>query len=334
MAWQQYFNRMLEKDVLATGRLINFLESDETSEAKKELMQACAAQKREAYIVGITGVPGAGKSTLIEALGCWLADQGLSIGVVCVDPSSPFRGGAILGDRVRFRHLCRKPGCFIRSMATRGHLGGLGTATRDVIQLLEAGGYDLVIVETVGTGQTEVEIVSVADTVVLVTVPGLGDQMQVVKAGIMEIGNLFVVNQADRPGGEEAVKRLRNEVAINHHQGWVPPVVATVATKGEGIAELGEAILRRRSYLVDNGEKQELHRRRRVESWTRLMQEKFTEVLNALLRADEAGRALRAGVEAGDIDIYDATARIWGAVVKGCENQAGQPTHQGPVGPP
>jgi len=208
----------------------------------------------------------------------------------------------------------------------------LGTATRDVIQLLEAGGFDLVIVETVGTGQTEVEIVGVADTVVLVTVPGLGDQMQVVKAGIMEIGNIFVVNQFDRPGGEQAVKRLKNEVAISSHgQGWVPPVVATVASKGEGIAELGEAILRRQSYLVEKGEKHELHKRRRVEAWTRLMQEKFAEVLGSLLSRDEAGRELRSAVEAGDVDIYEATVRIWDDVVKNCAQQSGRSLAPGPA---
>jgi LAO/AO transport system kinase len=331
MAWREYFERLLQKDVLAIGRLVNFLESDEDSEAKKELMQACAAQKREAYVIGITGVPGAGKSTLIEALGCWLADQGYTLGVVCVDPSSPFRGGAILGDRVRFKNLSRRRGCFIRSMATRGHLGGLGTATRDVIQLLEAGGFDVIIVETVGTGQTEVEIVGVADTVVLVTVPGLGDQMQVVKAGIMEIGNIFVVNQSDRPGGEEAVKRLKNEVTINSNGGWVPPVVATVATKGEGIAELGDWILRRRSYLVEKGEKQEMHKRRKVESWNRLLQEKFSEVLSSFLRTDAAGRELRNSVETGEVDIYEATARIWGEVVRNCANQTDRSLPQTPA---
>ncbi|MBI5013978.1 MAG: methylmalonyl Co-A mutase-associated GTPase MeaB [Deltaproteobacteria bacterium] len=322
MPWKEYFERFLQKDRLATGRLINILESDEDRGLKRELMKACAAQKRDAYVVGITGVPGAGKSTLIDGLGCWLLDQGYTLGVICVDPSSPFRGGAILGDRVRFRNLNRRPGAFIRSMATRGHLGGLGTATRDVIQLLEAGGFDVIIVETVGTGQTEVEIVSAADTVILVTVPGLGDQMQVVKAGIMEIGDIFVVNQSDRPGAEETASRLKNElVMFGDRDGWTPVVIPTVATKGEGIPFLGEAVIRRKEFLVQRGQKQELHKRRKIESWSRLLEERFAESLGKFLQTNAVGKEVRRKVESGEIDIYEASERVWEDVLRDCCNQ-------------
>lgn len=320
MPWMDYFERFLQHDRLATGRLINLLESGEDQASVRQVIRACAAQKKEAYVVGITGVPGAGKSTLIDQLGCWLLDQGYTVGVICVDPSSPFRGGAILGDRVRFQNLRGRQGCFVRSMATRGHMGGLGVATRDVIQLLEAGGYDVVIVETVGTGQTEVEIVSSADTVVLMSVPGLGDQMQMVKAGIMEIGDVFVVNQSDRPGGEEAVSRLRNNVQMfgNDKGDWRPPVLATVATKGEGVPELGGEILRRRDFLLEKGEKKKLRVKRDVEASSKLVEHRFAASLKEFTRNSERGRAIREDLESGDIDVYEASEQIWGEIINSC----------------
>jgi len=316
MSWTDYFERFLQRDRLATGRLISLLESGADQEEVQELMKACLTQKKDAYVVGITGVPGSGKSTLIDQLGSWLADQGHTVGVICVDPSSPFRGGAILGDRVRFKNLSRRKGCFVRSMATRGHLGGLGVATHDVVQLLEAGGYDVVIVETVGAGQSEVEIMRTADTVVLVTVPGLGDQMQVMKAGIMEIGDVFVVNQSDRPGAKDTVERLRNDIAMFGKGEWRPPVVSTVATKNEGIAELGEAIIQRLNFLVEKGEKIKLRKTRDLGAWSKLLEQRFSDSLNDFINNDEMGRAIQEKLEAGKIDIYQASCEAWSRIVR------------------
>ncbi|GAB4263661.1 MAG: methylmalonyl Co-A mutase-associated GTPase MeaB [Deferrisomatales bacterium] len=316
MPWSDYFERFLEKDRLATGKLINILENGDDPQARREILRACARQNREAYIVGVTGVPGAGKSTLIDQLGCWLLDRGQTVGVVCVDPSSPFRGGAILGDRIRFVNLSKRKGCFIRSMATRGHLGGLGAATADVVRLLEAGGYDVVIVETVGIGQTEVEIVGTADTVVLVTVPGLGDQIQISKAGIMEIGDIFVVNQSDRPGAEETAQSLRNDLAMFCTSSWLPPVIQTIAPSREGVDELGEALLARKAHLIQEGTKAELQRKRRLQSWDNLMMETFTSLLKDFCENHPYGKELKKRVEKGDLDIYEASSKVWQEVMK------------------
>jgi LAO/AO transport system kinase len=309
--WSEYFQRFLQGDVLASGRLMNLVENGGDAPEKRDLLRACSRLRRSSYVVGITGVPGAGKSTLVDALGCWLMDQGYRIGVVCIDPSSPFRGGALLGDRVRFTNLSRRKGCFIRSMATRGHLGGTAAAARDVVDLLQAAGNDIVLVETVGVGQTEVEVIGIADTVVLVTVPGLGDQIQVAKAGIMEIGHVFVVNKADHPEAEQTVQALKNDIAAYAAGGWIPPVVPTVATRGSGIPELGAQLLERLRYLADSGELEVLRRARRVRSLDRVLAEGFSRRLSYYLTSEPDGAAIRAGVELGEIDPYDAARAVW-----------------------
>jgi LAO/AO transport system kinase len=309
--WSQYFERFLQGDVLATGRLANLIENGNDAPEKHELLRACSRLRRNAYIVGITGVPGAGKSTLIDTLGCWLLDQGYTLGVVCIDPSSPFRGGALLGDRVRFTNLSKRKGCFIRSMATRGHLGGTASAARDVVDLLQASGKEIVLVETVGVGQTEVEVIGMADTVVLVTVPGLGDQIQVAKAGIMEIGHIFVVNKADNPEAEQAVQSLRQDVATYAEGSWIAPVVPTVASRGTGVPELGAHLIERYRHLVDTGEIETLRKARRARSLDRLMEESFSRLVSEYLTSDEEGSAIRRGVEEGDIDTYDAGRMVW-----------------------
>jgi len=212
--------------------------------------------------VGITGAPGSGKSTLVSSLTKILRERELGVGIIAVDPTSPFSGGAILGDRIRMQDLATDPGVFIRSMGTRGALGGISVATNDAVNILDAFGKDVVIVETVGAGQVEVEIVKLAHTSVVVTMPGGGDEIQAIKAGIMEIGDVFVVNKADRDGADRTV--LEIEMMLEHGEsddGWRPKIFKTVAARGEGIGALTHGILEHREFLFE----EDGHRRKRRE---------------------------------------------------------------------
>lgn len=232
--------RIAAGDRRALARAITCLENDDPLGVAtlKELY----SRTGKAHVIGITGPPGAGKSSLADKLIRELRSQGRSVGVVAVDPTSPFSGGAILGDRVRMQGWTGDSGVFIRSMGTRGSLGGLARATYGTIQLLDAAGFDYVLVETVGVGQSEVDIVRVADTVVVVAVPGLGDDIQVSKAGITEIGDVFAVNKADLPGAERVATELGMMLDLGNYSFWRPPVVLTVAATGQGVPELVQAI--------------------------------------------------------------------------------------------
>ena len=215
-----------------------------------------------AYTVGLTGAPGAGKSTLTNSLCGVLRGHGDRVGILAIDPSSPFSGGAILGDRVRMGDQALDEGVIIRSMATRGHLGGLSLATPAAIRLLDAVGFPWVLVETVGVGQVEVEIVGAADTCVVVVNPGWGDAVQANKAGLMEIADIFVVNKADRAGAANTVQDLEQMLALKHADGWEPPVVCTVATEAKGVGEVADAISRHREWLEESGEFEQRRQRR------------------------------------------------------------------------
>ena len=207
-----------------------------------------------AHIVGITGVPGSGKSTLVNALALAIRESGRSLGVIAIDPSSPFSGGAILGDRIRMGALVGDPGVFIRSMASRGALGGLARAALDAVDLLDAAGFDMVVIETVGVGQDEVDVVRVADTTVVVSAPGLGDDIQAIKAGVLEIADLHVVSKADRADANKTITELKQMLMLGlvSDAAWQVPVIATSAETGEGIADLLAGIDRHRAHLIDD----------------------------------------------------------------------------------
>jgi LAO/AO transport system kinase len=237
----QLVERILAHDLRAVARAISKIEN-ETPDAI-ELLKQLFAHTGRGITIGITGAPGAGKSSLVDRLAAHYRTVDKSVGIIAVDPSSPFSGGAILGDRIRMQALASDPKVFIRSMATRGNLGGLARATVDAVAVLDAAGYDRTLVETVGVGQDEVDIVKTADVCVVVLVPGMGDDIQAIKAGIMEIGDLFVINKAERDGVERTERELIGLLEMSERSdGWTPPIVRTVATRNEGIEAFAEAI--------------------------------------------------------------------------------------------
>ncbi len=260
-----YAQEALNGSVLAGARLIRLLE--EGDPAGIEGLKKIYPHAGQAFMIGITGPPGAGKSTLVDRIITEFRGRGKKVGVIAIDPSSPFSGGAILGDRVRMQRHATDEGVFVRSMATRGHLGGLSRATFQAALVLDAMGYDIVLVETVGVGQDEVEIVDLAHTTAVVSLPGMGDDIQAMKAGILEIGDIFIVNKADRVGSDDVVRQLQVMLEMRDYSAtnWTPPVLKTIASKSEGIIELVDAFLEHRDHLVSTGildtrvEERELH---------------------------------------------------------------------------
>jgi LAO/AO transport system kinase len=250
--------RVLEGDRRALARLISLIEDD--GPPAREALAALHPHTGRAHVIGVTGAPGTGKSTLVNELAKGFRRRGATVGIVAVDPTSPFTGGALLGDRVRMRDLAGDPGIFIRSMATRGSLGGLARATGDVVRVLDAAGFAVVLVETVGVGQAEVDIARTAHTTIVVEAPGLGDDVQALKAGLMEIADILVVNKADRPGAAQTARALevalelgRNNAGPGKDAAWRPPVLKTIALDGSGVAEVLEAIAAHRAYLESSG---------------------------------------------------------------------------------
>jgi LAO/AO transport system kinase len=299
----------------ALSRAITAVEN-RTADAH-ELLKALFAYSGHARVVGLTGAPGAGKSTLVDALAAQYRKRQQTVGIIAVDPTSPFTGGAILGDRIRMQSHSGDPGTFIRSMATRGSLGGLSSTTADVATVLDASGRDLVLIETVGVGQDEVEIVRLADVTIVILVPGMGDDVQSLKAGIMEIADIFVINKADREGAERLEREVKamQSLAIRHDS-WVPPVLKTVATSGRGVAELATAIDVYEKFLSTN----EVGRQRRIANWRNRLREMLREaVLRRIVQgafSDEAVGEYAAQVAGHERDPYSLIDEIAGKLAR------------------
>ena len=295
----------------AIARLISLVEDG--APELREVARALAAYTGRAQVVGITGPPGVGKSTSTNVLVSALRAAGKKVGVLAVDPSSPFSGGALLGDRVRMQDHALDAGVFIRSMATRGHLGGVAWATPQALRVLDAAGCDVVLVETVGVGQSEVEVVSLADTTLVLLAPGMGDGIQAAKAGILEVADIFVVNKADRDGADQTVRDLKYMISLGRRdQGgpcWRPPIVRTVASKAEGVAELAAAIEEHRDWMVAHGELDDRRQRRAEAEIEAIALEQLRERLGDVRRGSGlsgglAGVAKR--VVVGELDAYQA----------------------------
>jgi LAO/AO transport system kinase len=302
--------RFRSGDRLACSRIISLVENDEPEAA--ELLPALYPQTGKARRIGITGPPGAGKSTLVDKLTLSFRRLGLTVGIVSVDPTSPFTGGAILGDRVRMQEVFLDEGVFIRSMASRGSWGGLAGTTKEVCDVLDAFGKDLVLIETVGVGQSELDIANTADTVVVVLVPESGDGIQVMKAGLMEIADLFVVNKADREGADLAAMEIEAalEVRPATEDGWVPTVTKTVAFRGDGVEELRGQIERHGQFLEERGLKTTLRRARIAAEIRELVERRVRQRLWACQVRPERLECLVDQVCEGKETPYGAAAQI------------------------
>jgi LAO/AO transport system kinase len=251
-----------------------------------QLLKAIFPHSGKARVIGLTGAPGAGKSTLVDQLARHYRKENRTVGIVAVDPTSPYTGGAILGDRIRMQDHFADPGIYIRSMATRGSLGGLARATADVTTVLDASGRDVILIETVGVGQDEIDIVRLADITVVILVPGMGDDVQTIKAGIMEIADIFVINKSDRDGAERVEREIRALQSLAmRHDGWTPPIVKTVASEGTGVEELAAAVTEYEEYL----QKENRALKKSVENW----QERLVEMLRDVML--ERARAVLGG---------------------------------------
>lgn len=307
---KQLTEKLLSGDHRSVARAITAVENGTNVAAA--LMRSIFPKTGKAVVIGITGSPGAGKSSLVDKLALYYKNKGERIGIVCIDPSSPFSGGAILGDRIRMSTLGLDKNIFIRSMATRGNLGGLSRSTVDAVAILDAAGFDKVIVETVGVGQDEVEIVKTADVSVVVLVPGMGDDIQAIKAGIMEIGDVFVINKADREGVIRTQKELESLLTLAHRPDmWDPPIVKTVATESKGIEDLAAAIERYDQHSKRNGDtvlvrKQAIARWRLVE----LLQDRLLEKEMDRNGTREMLDDLSGEIARKTIDPYTAVDRI------------------------
>jgi LAO/AO transport system kinase len=300
--------RLVSGDVRALARLLTLVENNDPEAIN--IIKNLHKRAGNAYVIGITGPPGAGKSTLLDKLVKVLTGRGKTVGIIAVDPTSPFTGGAILGDRIRMQDLYTDPGVFIRSMGTRGHLGGLSRTTQAAVRAMDIYGKDYIFIETVGVGQSEVDIVRTADTVVMVMMPGLGDDIQAIKAGIMEIGDIFAINKSDRDGADRTKIEIEMMLDFNESKAWRPPVNKVTAIDNSGIDHLINDILVHRNYMEESGE---LTRRRSRNVKEELLSLVRDRVLKFILEESGKGYSVESLVKqiiSKDTDIYTAAEDI------------------------
>lgn len=308
--------RVLKGDRRAVARAISYVEDDHPD--KLTLLRDLYPHTGNAYLIGITGAPGAGKSSLVDGFIGYLRKQGLRIGVVAVDPTSPFTGGALLGDRVRMQNHALDPDVFIRSMGTRGSLGGLSRNTKDAVRILDASGADVILIETVGVGQSELEIMHIADSVAVVLTPGGGDTVQAFKAGIMEIADLFVINKADMAGVEKLKTELEQMLdLVKHNAPWRPPIIKTVSLRHEGMDGLWQKLQEHRGYLTSSGEwngRRKQHLREEVAEIVGFRMQQM--VMKRLKDGDGEQHSLIQQVMERQIDPYTAAEQLINRIIR------------------
>jgi LAO/AO transport system kinase len=307
---QDDVKKILQGNHLAGARLIRTLEEGEPEGIAK--LKLLYPHTGNAFIIGVTGPPGSGKSTLVSGIISELRRRNLKVGVVAVDPSSPISGGALLGDRIRMHRHLEDRGVFIRSMATRGHLGGLSRTTRETVLVFDAMGFEVIVIETVGVGQAEVEIAEFAHTTVVVSLPGMGDDIQTMKAGLLEVGDVFVVNKADVPGADEVVEQLHAmlEMSLKSDDSWRPPILKTVAVKDEGIPELVDVFCHHRQFLIDSGRFHEHNFRQEFQFFRHLVKEMAAERIFGSVSDSPPYRGLLENLKNRKIDPFSAAEQL------------------------